>query len=181
MAIRQRGPNRACRSLGKKLDVQDPRAAAIVRLISIWPKLSRKPQLVLLENVVNFESSETRTSLVSMFDSVGYEYQEFHLSPTQFGVPNSRMRYYCLAKLQPLQFSCTQFNKKLIKHVPSSHFFDDEGHPMSTVRKIKEYLDRSNSEATEEDLAVPSHRLIQAGLALGSLPVRPCLMRKLAE
>jgi tRNA (cytosine38-C5)-methyltransferase len=35
---------------------------------------------------------------------MGYVVAEFLLTPLQFGVPNSRLRYYLLAKLSPLRF-----------------------------------------------------------------------------
>ena len=36
--------------------------------------------------------------------SIGYTTSEFLLTPLQFGIPNSRLRYYFLAKRGPLSF-----------------------------------------------------------------------------
>lgn len=35
---------------------------------------------------------------------MNYNYSQFLLTPTQFGIPNSRLRYYCLAKLDKFCF-----------------------------------------------------------------------------
>jgi len=66
--------------------------------------LSRSPNYILMENVKGFETSDTREHFVCTLKACGYSYQEFLLSPTQLGIPNSRLRYYLLAKKKPLQF-----------------------------------------------------------------------------
>ena len=47
---------------------------------------------------LGFEVSEARRSLVSTLSSSGFFWREFLLSPTQIGVPNSRLRYYLIAR-----------------------------------------------------------------------------------
>lgn len=63
------------------------------------------PKYLLMENVQGFEISHTREHFVRILHSLEYSVQEFLLSPNQFGVPNSRLRFYLLAKRKPLQFS----------------------------------------------------------------------------
>ncbi len=58
-----------------------------------------------MENVKGFECSNTRDEFVRVLQSLGYKFQEFLLSPSQFGIPNSRLRYYLLAKKKPLTFA----------------------------------------------------------------------------
>ena len=53
---------------------------------------------ILVENVKGFEDSSTRDVFIETLKSCGYVYQEFLLTPLQFGIPNSRLRYYCIAK-----------------------------------------------------------------------------------
>jgi tRNA (cytosine38-C5)-methyltransferase len=157
-------------SLGKQLDQDDPRAAAILNLVKIWPELRNKPQYVLIENVVNFESSQTRDLLVEMFRQVGYTFQEFHLSPTQFGIPNSRMRYYCLAKLRPANFYMQEANGNLMKFIPKSSFFQEENHyPTSEPACLTQFLDKTLSASDLESLMIPEQKVLQAGQTLGSL------------
>ncbi|KAI8812548.1 S-adenosyl-L-methionine-dependent methyltransferase [Cladochytrium replicatum] len=79
---------------GKMLDDEDPRAAALLHLIRLLPKLSVPPKYIFLENVPNFELSRSKALLVRILRSLGYVFSEWLLSPLQFGVPNERLRYY---------------------------------------------------------------------------------------
>ncbi|KAJ3234369.1 C-5 cytosine-specific DNA methylase [Chytriomyces hyalinus] len=83
---------------GKRLDDQDPRSKGLLHLISLIPKLAHPPTHLLLENVVNFEISQSRNKLVSMLTRENYEFEEWILSPLQFGIPNDRKRYYLTAR-----------------------------------------------------------------------------------
>ncbi|KAJ3283228.1 C-5 cytosine-specific DNA methylase [Blyttiomyces sp. JEL0837] len=83
---------------GKKLDNKDPRAKGLLYLINILPKLPNPPTFILLENVLNFESSKSRDLLVSALTKLNYIVDEWLLTPTQFGIPNDRKRYYLTAR-----------------------------------------------------------------------------------
>ncbi|RUS20001.1 hypothetical protein BC937DRAFT_86585 [Endogone sp. FLAS-F59071] len=83
---------------GKLLDDQDPRAKALLHLIDIIHKLSQPPEYVFLENVLNFETSRSRTLLLTQLDSLSYTIYECLLSPLQFGIANDRLRYYLMAR-----------------------------------------------------------------------------------
>lgn len=54
------------------------------------------PQFFLMENVAGFEISETHELLLEVLAERNYAVQEFLLSPTQFHIPNQRLRYFCL-------------------------------------------------------------------------------------
>jgi len=83
---------------------KDPRTRSFLHILELLPELSRPPDYILMENVKGFETSDTRERFVGTLKSCGYSFQEFLLSPTQFGIPNSRLRYYLVAKKKPLQF-----------------------------------------------------------------------------
>lgn len=54
-----------------------------------------------------------------MLDALGYVTRELLLTPLQFGVPNSRLRYYLLAKLKPLAFADTYgMERQILRHIP---------------------------------------------------------------
>lgn len=80
---------------GKKCDVKDARTDSFQHVLSLLPNLHIDN--ILVENVKGFETSEMRNLLINALKDNGYIYQEFLLTPAQFGVPNSRLRYYCLA------------------------------------------------------------------------------------
>jgi site-specific DNA-cytosine methylase len=63
-------------------------------------EMCKPPHYLLIENVVGFEASATRAELAQTLSQQSYHFQEFILSPTQFGIPYSRPRYFCLARKQ---------------------------------------------------------------------------------
>lgn len=72
---------------------------------------------VLLENVKGFEISETRNELIELLNQNCFIYQEFMLTPLEFAIPNSRLRYYLLAKKKPLEF-CFPIENNIMGKLP---------------------------------------------------------------
>ncbi|KAB0793496.1 hypothetical protein PPYR_13116 [Photinus pyralis] len=91
---------------GLQRDVNDARTISFMHIINILQELNIRN--ILMENVKGFESSDMRDLFIGKLKECNFQYQEFLLSPTQFGIPNTRCRYYCLAKKQPakLCFEC---------------------------------------------------------------------------
>lgn len=85
---------------GLKGDSSDHRTDSFIHLMSLLPQMEQMPKYLFIENVKGFEESKTRGLVVEVLDRCGMEYREFLLSPTQFGIPNSRLRYYLCAKLK---------------------------------------------------------------------------------
>lgn len=67
--------------------------------------MKRPPQMLLIENVVGFDTSITREALKSLLQKNGYHFQDFILSPKDFGTPYSRPRYFCVARRKPFPVS----------------------------------------------------------------------------
>lgn len=82
---------------GKFLDHNDPRTNSFIYLIDLLDKLE-KLEYILMENVKGFEYSTVRDLFLLKLRKCNFEYQEFLLCPSKTGVPNSRLRYYCLAR-----------------------------------------------------------------------------------
>lgn len=86
-------------------DINDERTKPLLHIIeNIIPK-SQSLKYILLENVKGFESSLARDKLVAALTQSGFTFKEFLLSPVHFGICNSRLRYYLLAKKKPLEFA----------------------------------------------------------------------------
>lgn len=51
-----------------------------------------------------FEDSVAHDVLIETLKKCGYNFQEYLLSPSNFGIPNSRLRYYIIAKLNSSKF-----------------------------------------------------------------------------
>lgn len=91
---------------GNFKDVGDRRSDAFLSVCNII-KNRQLPLLsyILMENVMGFEKSQMRTIFIDALSAAGFHHQEFIISPHQIGVPNTRHRYYCIArKVEPFYF-----------------------------------------------------------------------------
>ncbi|XP_053121525.1 tRNA (cytosine(38)-C(5))-methyltransferase isoform X2 [Hemicordylus capensis] len=84
--------------IGRQGDISDPRTRSFLYILDILPRLTKLPKYVLLENVKGFETSTARDELIQTLEKCGFTYQEFLLSPTCLGIPNSRLRYFLIAR-----------------------------------------------------------------------------------
>lgn len=92
---------------GKFKDIDDRRSDAFLEVCRIIEE-KKLPLLsyILMENVMGFEKSQMRTIFIDALKAAGFHHQEFIVSPHQIGVPNTRHRYYCIArKAGPFSFS----------------------------------------------------------------------------
>ena len=133
--------------------------------------VNNHPDRMLVENVAGFEvrlklppkysqaliysyqDSSTRQILVSSLRALGYETLELLLTPLQFGIPNSRLRYYFLAKKAPLHFSDIPLGYlgELWRQIPGQGLawtdprLDERGSASDdVVRQLCDYLDEGD-------------------------------------
>ncbi|OAY27354.1 tRNA (cytosine(38)-C(5))-methyltransferase 2 isoform X2 [Manihot esculenta] len=92
----------------------DARASSFLKILELIPQTKQPPKMLFVENVVGFETSDTRTKMVEILANSEFFTQEFILSPLQFAVPYSRPRYFCMAKRKPLSFQFKVFNNQLL-------------------------------------------------------------------
>ncbi|KAI6137030.1 S-adenosyl-L-methionine-dependent methyltransferase [Pisolithus sp. B1] len=125
----------------------DPRARSFLHLIdNVLPQLAAQqvhPRYMLVENVAGFQDSDMRHHLVSTLKQLGYNVAEFNLTPLQFGIPNSRLRYYLLAKLSRLRFpGYDESRSNILDYIPS------QCPEMSVApRCLNQYLDELDDES----------------------------------
>ncbi|KAJ7151682.1 S-adenosyl-L-methionine-dependent methyltransferase [Mycena filopes] len=144
----------------------DPRAKSFLHLVqTLLPELAQDdahPTHLFVENVGGFETSSTRNLLVSTLRGLGYTTAEFLLTPLQFGIPNSRLRYYLLAKRSPFSFHNLPKNSpdEALRYIPgrgSSTWADRRGLvqseldpiPDDDVHQVRDYLDPEPVEGYE--------------------------------
>lgn len=97
---------------GNCKDVEDARTDAFLHICSLLNQLATVER-ILMENVQGFEKSRAREIFIESLKNSGFFYQEFMLSPTGLGVPNSRTRYYCIArKSDKFKFGCEELLEK---------------------------------------------------------------------
>nr|XP_045582946.1 tRNA (cytosine(38)-C(5))-methyltransferase-like [Procambarus clarkii]XP_045582947.1 tRNA (cytosine(38)-C(5))-methyltransferase-like [Procambarus clarkii] len=118
---------------GLKRDVEDARTSSFLHLLGLLEEVPQPPHMILLENVAGFETSQAREKLISMLSRRNYVWQEFLLSPTQLGVPNSRLRYYLLAKQKPASF-CFNLSNKVQNEFPLCLCVKEEEMVTNTTR-----------------------------------------------
>ncbi|KAG6934307.1 tRNA aspartic acid methyltransferase 1, partial [Chelydra serpentina] len=124
--------------IGLQGDVSDPRTNSFLYILDILPRLQRLPKYILLENVKGFETSSARNKLVETLKKCGFKYQEFLLSPTCLGIPNSRLRYFLIAKLQSELFSF-QASGQILENFP------DQEPKASVKHRVAEGLEKESS------------------------------------
>ena len=88
---------------GLQLDVEDERTKSFSHLLELLPSV--KFQYILLENVKGFEISAARNLLLKTLIKCEFRFQEFLLTPTSVGIPNSRLRYYLIGKKNDMEWS----------------------------------------------------------------------------
>ncbi|NXN92932.1 TRDMT methyltransferase, partial [Rhinopomastus cyanomelas] len=131
--------------IGLQGDVADPRTKSFLYILDILPRLQKLPKYLLLENVKGFESSSARNALLQTLETCGFKYQEFLLSPTCLGIPNSRLRYFLIAKLhqEPFSFQASGQVSLLVllgfrfpdQNLEVADRVDDAGSPLSSEEK----------------------------------------------
>lgn len=82
---------------GLKMDVNDPRCSSFLHLLDVIPNLN-SVQYILMENVVGFETSAMRNAFVEVLKTCKFFFREFIITPEKLGIPNSRNRYYLIAR-----------------------------------------------------------------------------------
>ncbi|KAF8927188.1 tRNA (cytosine-5-)-methyltransferase [Haplosporangium gracile] len=124
---------------GNQEGSKDTRAKSFLYLMDILPKMEHPPNYILLENVKGFEESDSRDLLVEALATAGYEFQELLITPLQIGIPNSRMRYYCLArKTGTVGGFVHPVTGTLIGYIPSTDSSNDDE---QKVAQDKDFVD----------------------------------------
>ena len=116
------------------------------------------------------QKSHTRKILLSTLKLLGYTTIELLLTPLQFKIPNSRLRYYFLAKAKPLSFSYSQDSGDdyIWRNIPGHgvawvdpRLLDDRN--ANSVDELGRYLDADVSAVNSHLHAVPDRVLRKWG------------------
>ncbi|XP_059183061.1 tRNA (cytosine(38)-C(5))-methyltransferase isoform X2 [Centropristis striata] len=118
--------------IGLQGDVSDPRTRSFLYILDLLPRLSKLPRYILLENVKGFEVSSARERLVKTLKECGYAFREIMVSPTSVGIPNSRLRYFLVAKIST-ENNCTN-SLKVFDAFPQATQSDSPEQPEDSSR-----------------------------------------------
>lgn len=120
---------------GKRNDIDDPRAKALLNLIKILP--SKKPAFLVLENVGGFRDSRAEELFLSALESSGYNWRMSKICPSEVGIPMQRPRLFYAASLLKTPAQVNFENKAIL---PLSQFIKEIETAGSL--KVKEELDK---------------------------------------
>ena len=116
--------------------------------------------------------------MLAVLSQLGFVTRELLLTPLQFGVPNSRLRYYLLAARPSGAFLYSGDSDRILRCIPE---WSDARLSSSTVgpetiegdvRPLRDYLDRKD---TQMAYAVPERVLMKWGRLFDIVP--PSAMR----
>ncbi|XP_029979528.1 tRNA (cytosine(38)-C(5))-methyltransferase-like [Sphaeramia orbicularis] len=147
--------------IGLKGDVVDLRTKSFLYILDLLPRFSRLPRYILLENVKGFEVSCAREHLVLTLKECGYSFQEVMVSPTSVGIPNSRLRYFLIAKISA-ESDGDEMQKKISDAFPvpaeptdqDPHGPDVEPHPSPVLYKLETTTDAQRKKCQNSDLSI---------------------------
>jgi len=83
---------------GNQLGSKDSRTEPLLHVIELLQHSPEIPRYILLENVVGFETSDSFQAFASVLSIREFYWRTFIISPTVLGIPNSRSRFFCLAR-----------------------------------------------------------------------------------
>nr|6FDF_A Chain A, tRNA (cytosine(38)-C(5))-methyltransferase [Schizosaccharomyces pombe]6FDF_B Chain B, tRNA (cytosine(38)-C(5))-methyltransferase [Schizosaccharomyces pombe]6FDF_C Chain C, tRNA (cytosine(38)-C(5))-methyltransferase [Schizosaccharomyces pombe]6FDF_D Chain D, tRNA (cytosine(38)-C(5))-methyltransferase [Schizosaccharomyces pombe] len=117
--------------IGNRKDILDPRSQAFLNILNVLPHVNNLPEYILIENVQGFEESKAAEECRKVLRNCGYNLIEGILSPNQFNIPNSRSRWYGLARL----------NFKGEWSIDDVFQFSEVAQKEGEVKRIRDYLE----------------------------------------
>ncbi|EDQ92472.1 uncharacterized protein MONBRDRAFT_1464, partial [Monosiga brevicollis MX1] len=161
---------------GHQRGLEDARSDSFRYLLDALTQMKNPPSVILVENVVGFESSQGREELVATLNTLQYRFQEFWLSPDQFGVPNSRLRYFLLAirgdrfRAEPSATAADAAfgnSSTLMYHLPGALQFEP-GLPTSEFGTFDDAYRVAVEQSQVSDYSYPQQVCIAEACAIGS-------------
>jgi tRNA (cytosine38-C5)-methyltransferase len=160
---------------GLKKDVEDGRAESFMRLVDEMTHMDAnvRPKYVFVENVVGFETSRMRQMLIETLQCMSFYTQEFILTPTMFGIPYSRPRYFMCARSTSAFVEATDGIRRVPPPVALSHKrawipkYDEARDAHINVAPLQRFLDAG------DDVVWREHAVIQEDIdrAMGSIDI----------
>ncbi|XP_050070477.1 tRNA (cytosine(38)-C(5))-methyltransferase [Anopheles maculipalpis] len=120
---------------GKFNDINDRRTDPFRHICDLLDKIPLV-NFILMENVKGFEKSQACELYKMRLEEGGFHWQEYILSPHQFGVPNTRHRYYCIAKRKGMDFK--RKSEEIILQPKEQHTTNETNIGMIVEKNLEE-------------------------------------------
>ncbi|XP_011502833.1 PREDICTED: tRNA (cytosine(38)-C(5))-methyltransferase, partial [Ceratosolen solmsi marchali] len=160
--------------VGLKKDTVDKRCSSLLYVLKLIPQI-KTLKYILLENVKGFEYSHARNEVISSLNKSEFNYREFILSPCQFGIPNSRHRYYLIAKKKGLKFIfndsslLTSISEEILEFLPEKIYklLPVENRTLNSRNKIPCFkIKHILEEDVDTQYLIPKNILLKRGSIL---------------
>ena len=133
----------------------DDRAKPLHHLIDVLGKIEKTPKLIIIENVKNFEISDSFDQVRETLVGRGFSLYGYLLNPLYMGFPNSRLRFYLVAVADgghvPFKIVCNDPQFPEFERIDTSM--------ITTERRIGDFLCDSHTNPVVEQLTVPKSTL----------------------
>jgi len=96
---------------GKRLGFEDVRGTMFFEVAKILEE--KKPKAFILENVkglTNHDGGKTLETILTILDRLGYEFDSRVLNSSNYGIPQSRERWYCIGVRKDLNIRVKESN-----------------------------------------------------------------------
>lgn len=164
---------------GKRLGLQDERSGVLPMLVEIIKQ--KKPKIILLENVKNFESfgqgsllDETKKSI----KDIGYSVFHSVLDAARFGLPQTRKRIFILAISNEYEVNDFVFPIGSSKQVPFRNYLMHGDNSIPITQKWEEYIDFYSGIKNQSDLSfIPPKTRVSLERADKNLDLQDCIFQ----
>ncbi|ETN81365.1 C-5 cytosine-specific DNA methylase [Necator americanus] len=126
---------------GLQRGISDHRCDSLVILLEKLKQMKKPPSYIFLENVVGFETTSVHDAVITTLHELRYGTKEYILSPLQFGVPNSRPRYYLLASILFPSTGCAEEISTHLERRDSEELEEMSNFVDESLRTISLFLD----------------------------------------
>lgn len=140
-------------SLEENVDENDDRSQPLLSIIEALNSMKNLPKIIFLENVVGFETSKCCNRLLECLKLRGFIVEQYILTPSQFGVPNERPRYYLIAISKAHASNTHKFGCDSIRYSLN----EDVEFP--SVVSLDSFLDSFSNEEEKEALYLTENML----------------------
>jgi DNA (cytosine-5)-methyltransferase 1 len=154
-------PCQAFSIAGKRLGFQDTRGTLFFDVSRILKE--KKPKAFILENVkglVNHDKGKTLKVILETLKELGYSYQYKVLNSSDYGIPQSRERWYCVGFRNGLNISAEDFRfpEKLTHTINLSDIITQNTNPKYKITptsslNLKKHLDLKKIQINDHTLA----------------------------
>ena len=151
---------------GNMEGLNDNRSNAFIHLMkNIFLKTKEEylPEFFFLENVKNFEVSEANKLLCDLLLEKKYYFLQFLLSPNDFNIPNSRLRFYLIAKRINKFYNTNEYLNDITKIIKDKNIlFNNINIPKKDIKtflninKENDYIKNSSYYLSKEILSKKS-------------------------